>query len=161
MQPFPCWRGKLLGCGPNLRTESLTSLWKLLVTTEGRESPPPPPFQSPLGFISREFQGLAQQSPRRVALCISHRQKCCSPQLPPLLPLPTPLLSTLLFAVWDPGNLLLSPGNIFFSTTNDLHKALEWDSLCAGDEMRKGRREGESRSSLSSMNSPNLMVYSF
>lgn len=63
----------------------------LLVITEGRESPPSPPFQLPLGFISRGFQGLAQRSPQRVTLCISHRQKFSSSHPPSLLPLPTPL----------------------------------------------------------------------
>jgi len=57
--------------------------------------------------------------------------------------------------------LLLSLGNIFFRSANDLLKALECNSLRAGDEMQKGRRAGESRFSLSSMNSPDLMVYSF
>lgn len=158
MQPPHRWKGKLFGCAPNLFPDFPP---KWLVTTEGKESPPSPPLQLPLGFISRQFQGLAQRSPQRVTLCISHRRKCSSPYLPPLLPLPTPLASTLLFAVWDPGNLLLSPGNIFFRITNNLHKALEWDFLCAEEEMQKGRRAGEGTSFLSSMNSPNLMVYSF
>lgn len=69
--------------------------------------------------------------------------------------------AALLFAVGDLGSLLLSLGNIFFRSTNDLLKALECNSLCAEDEMQKGGRARESRSPLSSMNSPNPMVYSF